>query len=490
MTLISLMPALPEIFLVLVILSLLLFGVLQKANSEEQNVKISNMTTWLVTLSLCLLIFMEAYTQNTQITAFGNMFINDKFAIFCKVLVLLGSLAILIISSGFLKRHGMARFEFPLLILFSVLGMMMMISANDLIAMYIGLEMQSLPLYILTAFRRDDGRSVEAGLKYFILGALASGLLLYGSSLIFGFSGTTNFQELAKFYQSIQAEEVSLGVILGLVFILAGLSFKVSAVPFHMWAPDVYEGATTPVTAFFSIAPKIAALALIIRIMFIPFGELILEWQQIIIFISVASMLLGSIAAINQKNIKRLMAYSSISHVGFALIGIAAGNELGVQAVLVYLAIYLVMNIGAFSCILCMRKEDQMYENISDLAGFGNSHPMFAFSFAVFLFSLAGIPPLAGFAGKFGIFFAAINAELYYLAIIGVIASVISAFYYLRIVKVIYFENGDDSFEHTIDKGLGVVTTVSTLIIILLLFYPDFIFHKAGIAATALLIGP
>lgn len=485
----NLVPATPEIFLAVIILVLLMFGVFQKADGPSSEIKTARMTSWITVICLGLALLMVINVSGARVLVFGEMFISDPFATFCKILVLIGAAATLIISQGFLQRHDMARFEYPILVIFATLGMMMMLSANDLISLYVGLEMQSLPLYVLATFRREDGRSSEAGLKYFVLGALASGMLLYGSSLIYGFSGTTNFDQLASMFAHAGDHAPSLGIIFGIVFILAGLAFKVSAVPFHMWTPDVYEGAPTPVTAFFAIAPKIAALGLFIRVMVGPFGDLVEQWQQIIVFVSVASMMLGAFAAISQKNIKRMMAYSSIGHVGYALIGVAVGNEAGVHGVLVYLSIYLVMNIGAFACILCMRRGDQMVENISDLAGLGKTHPLLAAGIAVFMFSLAGIPPLAGFAGKLVIFMAAIEVHLYGLAVIGVLTSVVGAFYYLRIIRVMYFDALEDPLDTPVEKELGLVIGISSLIIMLFFLYPSPIMEAAKTAAASLFVG-
>jgi len=392
----------------------------------------------------------------------------------------------LTISRCFLERQGMARFEYPILVVFATLGMMMMVSANDLISLYLGLEMQSLSLYVIAAFQRDDQRSTEAGLKYFVLGALASGLLLYGSSLIYGFAGTTNFDQLAALFNYASEAGPGTGVIFGIVFIMAGLAFKVSAVPFHMWTPDVYEGAPTPVTAFFSVAPKIAALALFIRVMIGPFGDLLQQWQQIVAFVSIASMILGALTAINQRNIKRLMAYSSIGHVGYALIGLAVGDAAGIRGVLIYLAIYLVMNVGTFACILCMRRDDRMVEGIDDLAGLSKSHPMLAAALAIFMFSMAGIPPLAGFFGKLYVFLAAIEAELYTLAVIGVLTSVIAAFYYIRIIRVMYFDDIEESLDKPVERELRLVLAATGLFVMLFFLYPSPVLSSAATAAAAL----
>jgi NADH-quinone oxidoreductase subunit N len=365
----------------------------------------------------------------------------------------------------------------------------MMISANNLMSLYLGLELQSLSLYVVASFQRDDPRSVEAGLKYFVLGALASGMLLYGSSLIYGFTGSTDFVQISVSIEKSSEYGLNIGIIFGIVFILAGLAFKISAVPFHMWTPDVYEGAPTPVTAFFAVAPKIAALALFMRVMVGPFGGLVAEWQQIVIFISMASMLLGAFAALNQTNIKRLMAYSSIGHVGYALIGIAAGSETGIQGVLIYLVIYLVMNLGTFACILSMRRGDQMVVGIHDLAGLGKTHKPMALALTILMFSMAGIPPLAGFIGKLYIFLPAITAGLYTLAIIGVLASVISAVYYLRIVKIMYFDEAVEALDRPSEKSIGWVLALSSLFVVALTIYPTPIMMNAAKAAASLFAG-
>ncbi len=401
-----------------------------------------------------------------------------------KVLVLVGSGLAIVMSLGYIRHQNIERFEYPVLIVLATLGMAMMISANDLIALYIGLELQSLALYVVAAFRRDSTRSSEAGLKYFVLGALASGMLLYGCSLIYGFAGTTSFEALAAGFA--EPGPPSTGLVVGLVFVIAGLAFKISAVPFHMWTPDVYEGAPTPITAFFSVAPKIAAFALFIRVMIGPFAELLDQWQQVIMVIAVASMVLGAFAAIWQSNIKRLMAYSSIGHVGYALVGLAAGSEEGIKGALVYWVIYLAMNVGAFACILCMRREDGMVEQIDDLKGLSRTHPAMALAMAVFMFSLAGIPPLAGFFAKFYVFVAAINEGLYALAVIGLIASVVAAFYYLRIIKVMYFDDPAEPFERPIGAEMAVVMGGAGIFTMFFFVYPAPLLTTAQAAATAL----
>ncbi len=485
----NIVPALPELFLGLAIMAMLMFGVFQKTGDAGHEVKTFRMISLLSVITLILALLLVSGLTGPRLLTFSNMFISDPFAVYTKILVLTGSALAIIISQGFLERHNMARFEYSILIVFAVLGMMMMISANDLIALYVGLEMQSLSLYVIAAFQRDDTRSTEAGLKYFVLGAVASGMLLYGSTLIYGFTGTTNFDQLQAVFQAGHEGGSSIGVIFGIVFILAGLAFKVSAVPFHMWTPDVYEGAPTPITAFFSVAPKIAALALFIRVMVGPFGALLAEWQQIVVFISVASMMLGAFAAINQRNIKRLMAYSSIGHAGYALIGLAVGTEAGIRGMLIYLAIYLFMNIGTFACILCMRRGDKMVEGIDDLAGLGKTHPMLALAISVFMFSMAGIPPLAGFFGKLYIFLPAIEEGLYGLAVIGVLSSVVAAFYYLRIVQIIYFEDTDQVLDKPVSRDLGLVITATGLVITFFFVYPAPVLAAAAAAAKALFAG-
>ncbi len=485
----NVVPALPELFLALAIMAMLMLGVFQPRDTAKKEIKASRLISFLSIITLILAMLLVSTLSGGRLVTFQNMFVSDPFAVYSKILVLIGSALAIVISQGFIERHAMARFEYSILIVFATLGMMMMISANDLIALYIGLEMQSLSLYVIAAFQRDDTRSTEAGLKYFVLGALASGMLLYGASLIYGFTGTTNFDQLAQLFQGGGETEINIGIIFGIVFILAGLAFKVSAVPFHMWTPDVYEGAPTPVTAFFSVAPKIAALALFIRVMVGPFGGLVAEWQQIVVFVSMASMALGAFAAINQRNIKRLMAYSSIGHVGYALIGLAAGNETGVRGTLIYLAIYLAMNIGTFACILCMRRGDRMVERIDDLAGLGKTHPMVALAVAVFMFSMAGIPPLAGFFGKFYIFLPAIESGFYTLAVIGVLSSVVAAFYYLRIVQIVYFEESEESLDKPINRELGLVITGSGLVIAFFFVYPSPILTAASRAAASLFAG-
>ena len=472
-------PALPEIILACAAMALMMVGVFTRA---EKSLSI----VYLLSLVALVVVAADLLTLRGQTwSAFNGQFVSDDFAIFMKLLVLLGSFLTLIMGQSYLRRAAMARFEYSILILFATVGMMMMISANDLIALYLGLELQSLSLYVLAAFKRNTTRSSEAGLKYFVLGALSSGVLLYGCSMVYGFAGTTSFDGLANVLGGPEA--ASVGLIIGIVFMIAGLAFKVSAVPFHMWTPDVYEGAPTPVTAFFAIAPKIAAISLFVRVMIDPFGDLLSEWRQIIIFISILSMLLGSLAAIAQTNIKRLMAYSSIGHMGYALIGLATGGQNGVQAIILYMTIYLAMNAGTFACILCMCRKGEMVEDISDLAGLSKTNPMLAAALLVFMFSMAGVPPLAGFFGKLYIFLAAIEAQLYTLAIIGVVASVIGAFYYLRIVKIMYFDEAAEPFDRPLGKGLGGVVTITGIVTLLFFFVMSPLLDGAATAAAALI---
>jgi NADH-quinone oxidoreductase subunit N len=397
-----------------------------------------------------------------------------------KVLVLIGSAAAIVMSLNFLAAIRHDRFEYAVLIVLSTTGMMLMISAADLIALYLGFELMSLALYVLAAIQRDSVRSTEAGLKYFVLGALSSGMLLYGASLIYGFTGTVSYAGIAK-----AASEGGVGLIFGLVFLFAGLCFKVSAVPFHMWTPDVYEGAPTPVTAFFAAAPKVAAMALFVRATIVAFPAITFQWQQILVFVSIASMALGAFAAIGQRNIKRLMAYSSIGHMGFALVGLAAGTPEGVQGVIVYMAIYLAMTLGTFAVILSMRRKIGMVEEIGDLAGLSVTNPGMAFFLAMLLFSLAGVPPLAGFFAKFYVFLAAIKAGLYTLAVIGVLASVVGCYYYLAIVKVMYFDEPREGFE-PMPGELKAVLGISGLFVLLFFVYPAPLINAAATAAKSL----
>jgi len=445
----------PELFVAVAAMVMLMYGAFRGEESTR-------FVTWAGVLVMVVAVLLVLAGPADKTTAFNGQFMVDAFAVFTKILLIAGAALALILAQPYNMREDIKQFEYPILMVFAVLGMMMMVSANDLLSLYVGLELQSLALYVVAAIRRDNLRSSEAGLKYFVLGALSSGILLYGMSLIYGFAGTTGFDGLAATFAA--GEDAPVGVIVGLVFIAAGLAFKVSAVPFHMWTPDVYEGAPTPVTAFFAIAPKIAAMALFVRVMLEPFGDLVAEWQQIIWFISLASMILGSFAAIVQTNIKRLMAYSSIGHMGFVLVGLAAGNETGVQGILLYLTIYLFMNMGTFACILAMRRQGRMVEDIDQLAGLSKTNPYLAVAIAVFMFSMAGIPPLAGFFAKFYVFLAAIEAGLYVLTVVGLLTSVVGAFYYLRIVKLMYFDEPAEAFDRPLGREISVIVTVTGLI--------------------------
>ena len=472
-------PAVPEIFLAVATILLLMLGVFRGDGYTRA-------LNWFAVLVLTLTAGMVMVGGSDQpVTGFGGLFIVDSFATFMKLLVLLGAALAIIMSIDYIEREKFARAEYPVIILFATLGMLLMISANDLIALYLGLELQSLSLYVAAAIRRDSLRSTEAGLKYFVLGALSSGMLLYGASLVYGFAGTTGFEGLGV----VLGSSYSLGVVIGLAFVIAGLAFKVAAVPFHMWTPDVYEGAPTSITAFFALAPKLAATALIVRVLMGPFGGLLDQWQQIIIFMSIASMLLGAFAAIHQVNIKRLMAYSSIGHIGYVLIGLAAGNMAGIRGVAIYLAIYLLGSAGTFACILCMRVRGNMVENVEDLRGLARSNPLLALAMAVFMFSMAGIPPMAGFFAKFFVFQAAIEAELYTLAVIGVLSSVVGAYYYLRIVKLMYFDEPAEVFDRPIGGEMRLVLAGTGIFTLLFFIWPTPLLIGAEWAAKALFPG-
>ena len=464
---------LPELILALGAMGLLMFGVYFGDRSATA-----------VTLGAMILLVVAAIAaaftgQNG--TTLDGAFVVDSFARFMKVFSLLGSAVAVLMAWRFARVERFERFEYPVLILLGTLGMLIMISANDLISVYLGLELQSLAAYVVAAIHRDNTRSTEAGLKYFVLGALSSGMLLYGASLVYGFTGHTGFQPIA----AALAEGRTTGLVIGLVFVLAGLAFKISAVPFHMWTPDVYEGAPTPVTAFFASAPKLAAVALMIRVVIDAFAPITADWQQVVAFIAIASMLLGSFAAIGQRNIKRLMAYSSIGHMGFALVGLAAGTEAGVQGVMLYLVIYMIMTLGAFACILGMRRGNDTIEDIESLAGLARTQPGTAFLFAAILFSLAGIPPLAGFFAKYYVFLAAMEAELYALAVIGMISTVVGAFYYLRIVKLMYFDEPLGVFD-PLPGELQSVLAVSGAVMLAFMLVSAPLVQAAGIAARSL----
>src|SRR5437773_635599 len=468
-----LLPVLPELVLAVGAMVLLMLGAYRGQGTTR-------LVTTLAVVLLAVTGVLELLLPTGKLTTFGGSFIVDDFARFLKILTLIGSAVTLILSSEFLSDPSRRIFEYSILVVLSTLGMMVLISAGDLIMLYLGLELMSLALYVVAASNRDNAKSTEAGLKYFVLGALSSGMLLYGASLVYGFTGTVSFAGIAA-----AAKTGSVGIVFGLVFLLAGLCFKVSAVPFHMWTPDVYEGAPTPVTAFFASAPKVAALAVFTRVALTAFPGIVSQLQQIVVFVAIASMALGSFAAIGQKNIKRLMAYSSIGHMGFAMVGLAAGTPEGVQGVLVYMAIYITMTLGAFACILSMRREGQMVEDIADLAGLARTKPTMAFFFAMLLFSLAGIPPLAGFFAKFYVFLAAIKAGLFTLAVIGVVTSVVGAYYYLVIVKTMYFDEPAKPFE-PMPYELKAVLAVTGLFNLLFFAYPSPLIDVANAAAKSL----
>ena len=464
----------PEMFLAVAAMALLMIGVFRRQAGEFIEIA----AILVLAVAAALVIWMPA----TRPEAFGGAFVVDTFARVMKVLVLFGSAVAVILSVNFMRSERVDHFEYPILVLMATLGMMMMISANDLVALYMGFELQSLALYVTAAIDRDSARSSEAGLKYFVLGALSSGLLLYGVSLIYGFTGATGFPQIAAVLASGKA---GLGLVFGLVFLIAGLAFKISAVPFHMWTPDVYEGAPTPVTAFFSAAPKVAATALFVRTMLAPFSPITPDWQQVLVFVSIASMVLGAFAAIGQSNIKRLLAYSSIGNMGYALVGLAAGNEEGVQGVIIYMMIYLMMTLGSFACVIAMRRNGRQLEEIADLSGLARTDRTLALILALLMFSLAGIPPLAGFFAKYFVFMAAIKANLVALAVIGVIASVIGAYYYLRIVKVMYFDEPVMEFERPALE-VKVVMVLSGLFMLFFAIFAQPLVALAGVAAHSL----
>ncbi len=450
-----------EIFLALSIMTLLLIGVFKKKSS---NIVYSfSIISLLISLAL---IFNFPIDKNIEL--FNGSYKIDYLSSFMKILTISSGIFVLLSSNKYIQAININKIEYPILTLSSMLGMLVMISSNDLILFYVGLELQSLSLYVLASFNRDNLLSSESGLKYFVLSALSSGLLLYGCSLIYGFSGSTNFVTISENLTSN-----SYGLTFGIVFILVGLSFKISAVPFHMWAPDVYEGSPTSVTIFFSILPKIAALTVFIRFLYVPFINLIDQWQMIIVFLSIASMLFGALAAIGQKNLKRLIAYSSISHMGYALAGLATGTNQGIQSSIVYISIYLFMNLSFFSCLFMLRKDEKYFENIDDLSGLSKNHPVLSFSFLIVLFSLAGIPPLAGFFAKFYIFTAVIEESMYFLAIIGLLSTVIAAFYYLRLIKIIYFDEEKNKYEKNHSLGLKVTLFISSTFILFYFIYPS-----------------
>ena len=451
---------LPEIFLTLSIFSILMIGVFIRKSFNL----VFNLSSVIIVITLVMILNLP--TQPEKI--FLDSFVRDNFSNFFKILILGSSLFVLNSSKTFITENKIDKFEYPIIILIAILGMFFMVSSNDLILFYLGLELQSLALYILASIDRDNLRSSESGIKYFVLSALSSGLLLYGCSLLYGFTGSTNFDFIAN-----ELDKQNTGAIFAMVFILVGLAFKISAVPFHMWTPDVYEGAPTSITSFFAVVPKVAGLALLIKFMHIPFANILLEWQTIIIFISISSMILGAVAAIIQKNLKRLLAYSSIGHIGYALAGVATGAKSGYESAIVYISIYVVMNIGAFSCLYLMKKDGKYKENISDLSGISKKHPLLAISFLIILFSLAGIPPLGGFFAKFYVFTSVIEHKMYALAIVGLLTTVISAFYYLRIIKTIYFDDSSISFDVAKNKSAQITILISCSFLITFFLYPS-----------------
>ena len=458
----NLVLVLPEVFISLSTMFLLILGVFKKNSSKLiQNISL------VVMLITAVIIFNETFGIEEMILFNGSVII-DYLSSFMKIVTLLAAFLALVISSNYLRSFKIFKIEYPILILSSVLGMMIMISSNDLIVFYMGLELQSLALYVLATFNRDEIKSSEAGLKYFVLSALSSGLLLYGCSLIYGFTGSTNFNVIASQLNSDQY-----ALTFGIVFILVGLAFKISAVPFHMWAPDVYEGSPTSVTLFFTMVPKIAALTVFIRFLYVPFLNLIDQWQMILVFLSIASMVFGAVAAIGQKNLKRLVAYSSISHVGYALAGLATGSNDGIQSSVIYITIYIIMNLGLFSCLLMMKRNNVYYEQIDDLSGLSKNHPLLSLSLLVILFSLAGIPPLAGFFAKFYIFKSVLEQSMFFLAIVGLLSTVVAAFYYLRLIKIMYFDKEKDKFDEDHSLWLRFSLGASTLLILIYFIFPS-----------------
>jgi len=452
---------LPEIFTSIVIMLFLIIGVFKKKSSSL----IYNLTT----ISLVgLLAIVYNLNSISDTSLFNESYKIDNLSNFMKIIMVASGIFVMLTSSKYLQITKINKIEYPVLVLSAILGMMVMISSNDLIVFYMGLELQSLALYVLASFNRDNLLSTESGLKYFILSALSSGLLLYGCSLVYGFAETTNFNEIL-----INSSKTEYGLTFGIVFILVGLAFKISAVPFHMWAPDVYQGSPTSVTIFFAILPKIAALTVFIRFLYVPFANMIDQWQMIIIFLSIASMIFGAVAAIGQTNLKRLVAYSSIGHMGYALAGLSVGTNEGIQSSITYMSIYLVMNLAFFSCLFMLRRNETYYEKIEDLSGLSKNHPILAFSLLVILFSLAGIPPLAGFFAKFYIFMAVVEQSMYFLAVVGLLSTVVAAFYYLRIIKIIYFDPEKEMYEKNHHIGLKLTLILSTIFIIGYFIYPS-----------------
>tara|TARA_Y100000590_G_scaffold468861_1_gene653529 strand:+ start:573 stop:1988 length:1416 start_codon:yes stop_codon:yes gene_type:complete len=452
---------LPEVFISITIMLFLIIGVFKKNSANL----IYNLSTLSLVIMLALIINLSSFDK---VYLLNNSYLIDNLSNYMKVILVVSGIFVMITGSKYIQVINLNKIEYPILILSSILGMMIMISSNDLIVFYMGLELQSLALYVLASFNRDNLLSTESGLKYFVLSALSSGLLLYGCSLTYGFSESTNFDQIL-----VNSTKFNYGTTFGIVFILVGLAFKISAVPFHMWAPDVYQGSPTSVTLFFAILPKIAALSVFIKFLYTPFADMTDQWQTIIVFISIASMIFGAVAAIGQKNLKRLIAYSSISHMGYALAGLATVSNQGIQSAITYISIYLVMNLAFFSCLFMLKRNDKYFENIEDLSGLSKKHPVLSFSLLVVLFSLAGIPPLAGFFAKFYIFLAVIEQSMYFLAIIGLLATVVAAFYYLRIIKIIYFDPEKEEYDSSHNFGLKVTLAISTIFILAYFIYPS-----------------
>lgn len=485
------LPILPQVILIATALAILIEGAFTKAAGPALIRRFSMGA--LLAILISALLSLIAFGLGKQVTTFNGMLVQDAYTLFCQMIVLVGSAAALAIGLPGLESQKLNRFEYPALILLATTGMMFMISANDLISLFIGLELQGLALYVIVALQRDNLASSEAALKYLVLGALATGMFLYGASFVYGYTGSTNFDSINAVFRYGVEGPISLGVMVGLVFILASLAFKLSAVPFHMWTPDVYQGSPTAVTAFLAAAPKIAAAALTIRLMYLPFGFLVDYWQQIVIFISLASMVLGAFAALRQTDLKRLLAYSSISHMGYALVGIASGSEIGVQGALTYITLYMFMTVGTFAVILALRgRGGRCVKDIEDLQGIAQIHPKMSMMLAIFMFSLAGIPPMAGFFGKLYVFMAAIDAQLYTLSIVGVLSSVVAAFYYLRIIRTMYFETRPETVQATYGDTMvltaeaSFVLVLSVTVTLLFFVYPSLLLNMTQMAVNSL----
>ena len=471
----SLGPIAPELFMTVSVLFLLVYGVLLGNQS-------TNFVSWSVVWVATIALLIMAGSDMESEPILNGMFIQDRFSFFMKFLVLSGLIACVTLSVQYLHQDQMVKFEYPILALFAGIGMMLMISANDMLSLYVGLELQSLSLYVLAAMKRNSAKSAEAGMKYFVLGGISSGMLLFGISLIYGFTGSTNFDVIAQTLST----DMALGAVIGFVFILAALAFKISAAPFHMWTPDVYQGAPTSVTAFFAIVPKVAAIALIIRLLFIPFAPLSEQWFQIMWLLAFLSMMVGAFAALRQDNIKRLLAYSSIGNMGYVLVGIVAGGPAGLSAVLIYLTLYMVMTAGTFGIVLCMRRDGVVCDKVSDLAGLSTNAPWLAYPLAILMFSMSGIPPMAGFFGKFFIFKAALESGDYILAIIGVLTSVVAAYYYLRIIKVMFFDEAAEKFDKGVDTSRRIVIGLSVFFVLAFIFNPSVLVDIAQVSVSSL----